>query len=76
MIAQEAIVEEIPGGCPALSREQIELAPLYAAAFPRRGRPARRPWAKQKPSRVDGPALQLSRHGKTATRLVFTTTCL
>jgi len=52
MSAQGASVDEILEGYPALSREQVELAPLYVAAFPRRGRPARRPWAKQKPSRV------------------------
>jgi uncharacterized protein (DUF433 family) len=50
--AQGASVEEILEGYPALNREQVELAPLYVAAFPRRGRPARRPWAKRKPSRV------------------------
>ena len=52
MTAQGASVEEILEGYPALRREQVELAPLYVAAFPRRGRPARRPWAKQKPSRA------------------------
>lgn len=50
MIEQGAIVEEILEGYPALNREHVELAPLYVAAFPRRGRPARRPWAKQKPA--------------------------
>lgn len=52
MSAQGTTVEEILEGYPALNREQVELAPLYVAAFPRRGRPARRPWAKQKPVRV------------------------
>jgi uncharacterized protein (DUF433 family) len=52
MMAQGATVEEILEGYPALSREQVELAPLYVAAFPRRGRPARRPWAKQKPVKI------------------------
>lgn len=52
MSAQGATIEEILDGYPALSREQVELAPLYMAAFPRRGRPARRPWAKQKPVHV------------------------
>ena len=51
MRAQGATIEEILEGYPALSREQVELAPLYVAAFPRRGRPARRPWATQKPIR-------------------------
>lgn len=52
MIAQGASVEEILAGYPALNREQVELAILYVTAFPRRGRPAQRPWAKQKPARV------------------------
>lgn len=52
MTAQGASVEEILNGYPALNREQVELAPLYVAAFPRRGRPAHRPWAKKKPVRV------------------------
>jgi uncharacterized protein (DUF433 family) len=49
MMAQGATVEEILEGYPALGREQVELAPLYAAAFPRRGRPVRRPWQQEKP---------------------------
>lgn len=49
MLAQGALAEEILEGYPALKQEQVELAPLYVAAFPRRGRPARRLWAKQKP---------------------------
>jgi uncharacterized protein (DUF433 family) len=52
MIAQGASVEEILAGYPALNREKVELATLYVRAFPRRGRPAQRPWAKQKPLRV------------------------
>ena len=52
MLSQGATVEEILSGYPALNREQVELANLYVAAFPRRGRPVRRPWADQKPIRV------------------------
>ena len=52
MAAEGATVEEILAGYPALRREQVELAPLYVAAFPRRGRPAQRPWAKKKPVRI------------------------
>ena len=52
MNADGATVEEILEGYPALSREQVELASLYVAAFPRRGRPPRQRWAKQKPSRA------------------------
>jgi uncharacterized protein (DUF433 family) len=52
MMDQGASVEEILDGYPALSREQVNLAPLYVKAFPRRGRPLRRPWARQEPIRV------------------------
>jgi uncharacterized protein (DUF433 family) len=52
MTTQGASVEEILEGYPALNRAQVELAPLYVTAFPRRGRPAQRPWAKRKPVRV------------------------
>lgn len=52
MTAEGTTIEEILEGYPALSREQVELASLYVAAFPRRGRPAQRPWAKKKPVRI------------------------
>lgn len=40
MLSQGATVAEILAGYPALTREKVELAPMYAKAFPRRGRPA------------------------------------
>jgi uncharacterized protein (DUF433 family) len=52
MLRQGASVDEIIEGYPSLDRERIELAPLYLQAFPRRGRPAARPWAKRKPVRT------------------------
>ena len=52
MLNRGAGIEEILEGYPALDREKIELAPLYVRAFPRRGRPAARPWAKRKPVRT------------------------
>ena len=52
MLRQGVAPEEILEGYPALNKEQIELAPLYVQAFPRRGRPVSRPWAKRKPVRV------------------------
>ena len=52
MLSQGATVEEILEGYPALSRERIELAPMYAKAFPRRGRPILSPWTKHQPRRV------------------------
>jgi uncharacterized protein (DUF433 family) len=57
MLIQGAKPEEILEGYPALDRESVELAPLYVQAFPRRGRPASRPWAKRKPARE-------TRHGR------------
>ena len=44
MLAQGATAEEILEGYPTLSKEKIVIAPLYMRAFPRRGRPSRRPW--------------------------------
>jgi hypothetical protein len=52
MLSQGASPEELLEGYPALDRERIELAPLYVHAFPRRGRPVSRPWAKRKPIRA------------------------
>jgi uncharacterized protein (DUF433 family) len=49
MLTQGTTPDEILEGYPALDREKVELAPLYVQAFPRRGRPAIRPWAKRKP---------------------------
>ena len=52
MLSQGASTQEILEGYPSLDREKIELASLYVQAFPRRGRPARRPWAKRKAVRT------------------------
>jgi len=52
MVRQGTKIDEILEGYPALDREKVELAPLYVQAFPRRGRPANRPWAKKRPIRV------------------------
>jgi uncharacterized protein (DUF433 family) len=49
MLEQGASVEDILEGYPSLDKERIALAQLYVRAFPRRGRPAARPWAKRKP---------------------------
>ena len=48
MLAQGATVEEILEGYPTLSRENIAIAPLFMRAFPRQGRPSRRPWQGKK----------------------------
>ncbi len=52
MLSQGASVEEILEGYPALTREKVELAPMYVKAFPRRGRPVTRSWAKHPPQRI------------------------
>ena len=44
MLEQGATEEEILEGYPALKREQIELAKIFAQAYPRKGRPPRHPW--------------------------------
>jgi uncharacterized protein (DUF433 family) len=49
MLAQGATADEILEGYPTLDREKITVAPLYMRAFPRRGRPSRRPWQGKKP---------------------------
>ena len=43
MLAQGVTAEEILEGYPTLAKEKIAVAPLYMRAFPRRGRPRRRP---------------------------------
>jgi uncharacterized protein (DUF433 family) len=48
MLAQGATVDEMLEGYPTLSKEKIAIAPLYMRAFPRRGRPSRRPWQRKK----------------------------
>lgn len=49
MLTQGATAEEILKGYPTLNREKIAIAPLYMRAFPRRGRPSRRPWQGKRP---------------------------
>ncbi len=44
--ASEQEVEEILSGYPTLSREQLDLACIYAGAYPRRGRPPKHPWQR------------------------------
>ncbi len=52
MLAQGATLQEILEGYPALTRKAVELAPVYAKAFPRRGRPPARPWVSRQPQSV------------------------
>jgi uncharacterized protein (DUF433 family) len=43
---------ELLASYPRLSAEMIRLAPIYAAAYPRRGRPRKQPWRQQPPVQV------------------------
>src|SRR5215469_6431773 len=52
MLSQGATPEEIVDGYPSLDKEKVALAPFYVQAFPRRGRPVAKPWAKAKPVRA------------------------
>ena len=49
MLSQGATAGEILEGYPALNAQNIAIAPLYMRAFPRRGRPRRRPWDGKQP---------------------------
>jgi uncharacterized protein (DUF433 family) len=60
MLHQGVKPEEILEGYPALDREKVDLAPFYLQAFPRRGRPASRPWAKREPTDATRRARALS----------------
>jgi len=44
MLEQSTSEEEILEGYPSLKREQLELAKIFARAYPRKGRPPRHPW--------------------------------
>jgi len=44
MLDQGETEADLLDGYPALKRQQLELARIYAAAYPRRGRPPRHPW--------------------------------
>ena len=47
-----ATLDEILADYPSITREQTELAPLYAKAYPRTGRPAVRPGRSPAPIKV------------------------
>jgi uncharacterized protein (DUF433 family) len=49
LIAQGATEAELLDGYPRLTPEMIRLAPLYAAAYPLRGRPRKQPWHDRRP---------------------------
>jgi uncharacterized protein (DUF433 family) len=49
LVAQGSKAAELVEGYPRLTKEMIRLAPIYAAAYPLRGRPRRQPWRDQQP---------------------------
>jgi len=49
LVAQGATEAELLGGYPRLTSEMIRLAPVYAAAYPLRGRPRKQPWRDHQP---------------------------
>jgi uncharacterized protein (DUF433 family) len=51
LVAQGAQPAELIEGHPRLTTEMIRLAPIYAAAYPLRGRPRRQPWRDHEPVR-------------------------
>jgi uncharacterized protein (DUF433 family) len=48
LVAQGSTRAELMEGYPRLTAEMIRLAPVYAAAYPLRGRPRNQPWRDQK----------------------------
>ena len=52
MTAQSVEMAEIVDGYPALTMDQVQLAVLYATAYPRRARPQTPPWRKVAPVRT------------------------
>ena len=51
LVAQGSKSAELIDSYPRLTAEMIRLAPVYAAAYPLRGRPRRQPWRDQQPVR-------------------------
>jgi uncharacterized protein (DUF433 family) len=51
LVAQGAEPAELIEGYPRLTAEMIRLAPIFAAAYPLRGRPRKQPWHDQQPLR-------------------------
>jgi uncharacterized protein (DUF433 family) len=49
LAAQDATEAELLHSYPRLTPEMIRLAPLYAAAYPLRGRPRKQPWHDHQP---------------------------
>jgi len=51
LLSQGSTEAEVLEGYPRLTAEMVRLAPIYAAAYPLRGRPRAQPWRDQPPIR-------------------------
>jgi uncharacterized protein (DUF433 family) len=51
LISQGSAEDELQDSYPRLTPEMIRLAPVYAAAYPLRGRPRKQPWHGRQPLR-------------------------
>jgi hypothetical protein len=51
LVTQGSTTAELLAGYPRLTAEMIRLAPVYASAYPLRGRPRRQPWRDHQPVR-------------------------
>jgi uncharacterized protein (DUF433 family) len=51
LLAQGSTETDLLEGYPRLTAEMVRLAPIYAAAYPLRGRPRAQPWRDQMPTR-------------------------
>ena len=51
LVAQGEATDDLLAGYPRLTGEMIRLAPVYAAAYPLRGRPRKQPWHDRPPVR-------------------------
>jgi uncharacterized protein (DUF433 family) len=49
MVAQGTPIDEILEGYPTVTGEMVEMARVYAATHPKRGRPPLQPWSRRKP---------------------------
>lgn len=49
LVAQGAAADELLSDYPRLTAEMVRLAPVYAAAYPLRGRPRKQPWHDGRP---------------------------
>ena len=52
MVEDGVPVEEILEGYPILSAEQVDFAPVFSQAYPRRGRPTKRRWHEKGPVKI------------------------